>query len=351
MNIKKFILKSSLFVLPFLLCHIANLLFYDPNEGDLIRIGYIYGNSSPISSITSQYNLPKMYTSLSELDFNENKKFDLFVIGDSFSNQGSRCYKNFLANKNISVLHADPKLVDGRPIQFTVETLNSSFFDTVDVDYIVLQSVLREFNQRNENLNLDQKMDVNSLSIRLKNTSRESWFNEMLFFSDATVKAPLSFLQYKLFSKTKLYDTYRLRSIRDDLFSNNPKDLLFYKNDIENMNFKNDPARVANSVSTLNKIHSLAKKKGIKIIVLISPDKYDLYYPFIENKENQPEPLFFSFYDNMSKKYLNVDTYSLLTSMIQTTNDVYFYDDTHWSPKAAEKIAEEIFITINKENM
>jgi len=66
---KKFIIKTSLFVIPFLFLYLTNVLFCEYDQGDLVRLGYLYSNSSPKEQISKQYSLSKKYTLLSELNF------------------------------------------------------------------------------------------------------------------------------------------------------------------------------------------------------------------------------------------------------------------------------------------
>ena len=86
----------------------------------------------------------------------------------------------------------------------------------------------------------------------------------------------------------------------------------------------------------------------MKLIMLISPDKYDLYFNHIKNNESLTKPLFFQLYDQYKKNYTNVDAYKILSEKIESEKDVYYYDDTHWSPKGAKIIADDIYKIINR---
>jgi len=84
------------------------------------------------------------------------------------------------------------------------------------------------------------------------------------------------------------------------------------------------------------------------LIVLISPDKYDLYYPYIENKSAYLKPTFFSTYENAEKKYKNVDTYRVFSEKMSVEKDIYYYDDTHWSPVGGKIVVDEILRLMRK---
>ena len=344
---KKFILKTSIFTFPFVIFFSLNVFFYDQKEGDLIRLGYLYSNPTPKSMITSQYNLHKHYTLLSEIDITSKKKFKIVTIGDSFSEQGNLGYKNFIGNNGVSVLHID-RFISGNPIQTLIQLLNSDLFDYVSTDYILLQSVERVLIQRIHEIDFNISIDLDGLSNDIKNQKREVPDDSLQFFSAPTIKAPITNILYSFDHKPFTSKTYKYKSINTNLFSNNPDDLLFYQDDIININSKNDKTSILKCIQALENVNELAAKKNIKLIVLISPDKYDIYYPFIKNNNKLTKPLFFSIYEPLEKEYINIESFKILTEEIKKERDIYFYDDTHWSPKGAEIIAEEIYNIISE---
>ncbi|HNK91045.1 MAG TPA: hypothetical protein PKN63_10835, partial [Chitinophagales bacterium] len=77
------------------------------------------------------------------------------------------------------------------------------------------------------------------------------------------------------------------------------------------------------------------------------PDKYDLYYSYIKNKNNFEQPILFEYFSSLEKQYIYVDAYNILKERLNDTKDIYYYDDTHWSPIGAKLIADEIQNKIN----
>lgn len=73
-----------------------------------------------------------------------------------------------------------------------------------------------------------------------------------------------------------------------------------------------------------------------------SPDKYDMYYDYIIDKNKYPRPLFFDFLETENKNYLYLDSKKILQKDFAGRKDIYFYDDTHSSPWATQIIAEEL---------
>ncbi|CAH8291489.1 acetyltransferase AlgX (SGNH hydrolase-like protein) [Mariniflexile fucanivorans] len=343
---KKIILKTSFFIIPFLFLHFINIFFYLNNEGDLNRIGYFYNNPSPMSKVSMQFSLSKQYTLTSELNLNTKTNFDVLTIGDSFSEQDSLGYKNFLAKEDISVLHID-RFLSENPIQKLIELINSDFFDFVSIKYVVLQSVEREFVQRFQKIDFSKSLTLSSMKSQINNYEEKVPKQNLAFFSKATLKIPLTNIQYLFNNKPNYSQTYKVDISRDNLFTGNPKHLLFFKDDIDYMAFKNDSLKIIECTNNLNKINSLLTKKNIQLIVLISPDKYDLYYPHIKYKNIFKEPKFFKFYNSLSKDYIHINALEILTREIEKNKDVYYYSSTHWSPIGASVIAKEIKKSIN----
>lgn len=346
---KKLILKSSIFILPFILLYSLNIFFYNKHEGDLVRLGYLYSNPLPQSEINNNFKISKHYKLLSEINLNKNHKFNVLTIGDSFSDQDTLGYNNYLASKGLSVLHID-KFISNNPLQYLIKLLNSDFFDSVKTDYIVLQSVERAFNLRANRLNFNSSTTKHIISEIIASHTTQEPDSSFHFFSTATIKAPINNLEYIFHSKPLLSKTYKFQSINNSLFSKEANDILVYEDDIAVMPTKNDSLKIYKSIASLNTVNTLLNKQNITLIVLLSPDKYDLYYNYIKDNLELPEPKFFSIYEPAKKSYININTFEILSEEIKHKKDLYFYDDTHWSPASTIIIADKIFNVIKTNN-
>jgi len=60
------------------------------------------------------------------------------------------------------------------------------------------------------------------------------------------------------------------------------------------------------------------------------------------NKVHYTKPLFFDLMKQMDKNYGYIDSKAILSQALQTKKDIYFFDDTHWSPWGSQLIAKEI---------
>ena len=223
---KKFIIKTSFFVAPFLIFYFINAVFYRKNEGDLARLGYIYNNPSPSSEVAAQYKaLEEKYIRISEADLDQNIKVDILTIGDSFSESRQVGYQNILANKGISVAHVDRFLSEENPIQVLIELINSDFFDRIKTEYVVLETVERYAVDRTSELSFTQSKSIDSIKTQIKEyeeknlkSTNPNELQKLEFFSDATVKIPLFNFQYLFLNRPFRSDVYRFKSENNLLF-------------------------------------------------------------------------------------------------------------------------------------
>lgn len=346
---KKFILNTLVFVVPFVGLYIFNLFNYSQRgaEGDLARMGYFYDNPSPRSVVDSVHVIPKQYKLLSEIGLSSKEKFDVMTIGDSFSEQDNLGWKNYLAATGTSVLHVDRFISGSNPIQTLVSLKNSGFFDQIQSEFVVLQSIERDLNDRTRNIDFDARLDLEILSQKVKQHKSATPNYDLQFFSDATLKMPFNNFQFFYTDKPIFSNTHQVKTTSTDLFSNSPDKLLFYKHDLRKMETKNDSLRTLNSIKVLGKISDFLAKRDIELIVLISPDKYDLYYSYITKKSNFVRPTFFAIYEGADKAYVNVDTYRIFSEKMGEEKDIYYYDDTHWSPVGGKIVVDEILKIMN----
>jgi len=337
---KKFILKSILFTAPFLLFYLLNAIYYIPNKGDLTRLGYLYDEAQSREDTFKGFYPEKKYTVLSELNLDTENSFDVFTIGDSFSEQGLLGYKNFLA-ENHSLLHMD-RFLSGNPVQKLIELINGDFFEKNKFNYVILQSVERVFVQRTQTIDSTKAIEIEELKKLINNYEPEPLKTHTPFFSDATLKVPITNVQYLFNEKPKFSQTYNVKTVNSNLFSGHKNNLLFFEDDINYLSFKNDSLKVLESNILINKISEMLSKKNIKLLLLISPDKYDLYYPEIKNKNKYERPLFFKYYNELSKDYLYINSLEVLNTELKIKKDVYYFDDTHWSPIGVKAITLEL---------
>lgn len=339
---RKFVIKSFLFIAPVLVVFIYTLLFYKTDQGDLIRIGYVaqYEKYNSEELFEADFKRKIFYKQISELDYKKKQHFRYLIIGDSFSDQEEHGYVNFLAENN-EVLYFDRELHDN-PLETVFGLLNGNFFEKIEVDVIIVQSVERSFVERA--FKLDSNVVITTDTIK-------TWINDMKWknkeelpdplFSDRMKKFVSYNFNYMFDDNAYVSKTYKVETTKE-LFSVNRKQLLFYGKDLESIERNSDEGNVSYLNDVLNNLSNRLKAKEIDLLILPAPDKYNVYYNYISNRERYLKPSFFEVFNVQNKNYdyLNLD--SLLKNMVKEHKDIYLYDDTHWSPIASKEIADKI---------
>lgn len=346
---KQFILKTSFFIIPFAVLYTISLLLYSTTEGpDLLRLGGIPNIHKDYHRAFS-FDIKEKFDKLSR---HTKTRYKILSIGDSFSEQAGYGYKNILAD-DFSVLHVD-RFISNNQIQTLINLTNGDFFNTYDIEYVILQHVERHIIDNTENIKLNDKITLHEidslikLQAEAKAGTEEKYTHQ--FFSKTTLEFPLSNLPKFFFQENYLSNeqVYNVDINSNSLFSNHSKKLLFYFYDLHSIDKNNNKKNIGSLNTILNTISLKLRQKNIKLIFLPSPDKYDFYYEYIADNKNLAKPLFFNLFKDVKKDYIYIDSKEILSSKVKNKQDIYFYDDTHWSPVASEIIAAKIKEEINK---
>lgn len=336
---RKFLINIAWFLFPIIAIHLFTFKYYVTDKADLLMLGYIidlYPNYHDL--FKKEYENKILYTEISEQP--KEKIYTALTIGDSFSELEGCGYKNYLAQNNgINILHIDRK-ISGNQIQTLYSLLNGDLFEQYHFKFVILQNIERHYIENAENIDTEKKLTCNEILelSKVKDPKRDDSYK---FPSDRVLKFPYYTVQYYL-QKTFLFNRVYKTPLSASLFSVDSKELLFYDRDLSAVAVNNDPVRVNNLNNRLNALHDLLKKKGVQLIVLPSPDKYDIYYDYIIDKQSFQKPLFFEYFNKLSKNYIYIDSKSILSEAVKHKKDIYYYDDTHWSPWAAQLVAKEI---------
>jgi hypothetical protein len=318
---------------------------FSTEKGDLLKIGYVADVSSYDTDklFGEEFKRKKYFTSISELDLNKKSKFKILVIGDSFSDQENFGYPNYLAESNKNSLLKLDRNFHKNPFETLFGIINGDLLDSIKVEYIVVQSVEREIPLRTD-INESAILTIDSLK-KIKEAKKsliniDSKQTDKLF-SDRIPKFTTLNIGYNFDDNGFYSETYIVKTKRT-LFTVNNTNLMFYFEDLKTLNDNSNREKLENLNTQFNFLTSKLSEKGIKLIVLISPDKYGIYYDEITKKEKYPKPQFFEIFNTLPKSYLFVNSEVLLKKAITEKSDLYFYDDTHWSPNASKIIAKEI---------
>ena len=116
-------------------------------------------------------------------------------------------------------------------------------------------------------------------------------------------------------------------------------DLFFYYSDLIYPNEE----QIKIAISKLNALFQLSRENGAYLFYVVAADKYDVYQEFATKKDFSRKKLldYFIEYENNNPFFVNTKTV-LEIKATQGVKDLYYSDDTHWSPIGAKTVAEEI---------
>lgn len=118
--------------------------------------------------------------------------------------------------------------------------------------------------------------------------------------------------------------------------------VFFYKEDLLSCNIA--PEWLAYIAAQVDSLFVLAEEKGVNLYLLLVPDKYEIYYPYIK-QPTYPCPNVLDFLNYTDKKYLGhiINIKDVITLSTQSNEtDVYRLNDSHWSTHTAREIGHKI---------
>lgn len=278
-----------------------------------------------------------------EINFNDAELlkpygYSIFTIGDSFSQQGINGYQNILAHQldtailNIKFDRLNYKFYGSDAEQLAVSLLNSGFFDGLEGSTIIIESVERYF------VNRILKLDMGSAFVeedsRPINESRMNW-----------QKAFADWLKLKLGITENPVKKARLnkRFFSHPVFGS---ELFFYFGDLEKTDIAKDEYVVL--MSNLQKLYDKFNVKGLRLVYVIVPDKYDVYEDYIiDNPFGNKVTKDYIFQIQKSYNWVVFPLNELKAALRNNDEDLYYAHDTHWSYKGATILSTLIQNKIN----
>lgn len=331
---KRFLKKIAYTLLPVWLLAVLGVCYFTlvicPNAtGDIGRLAFIpfgheYGDRM-------EQNFPKkqVFTTVNSIDDLRNSHCDVITIGDSFSERQNDGYHNYLALKGLKVVNAKRTLYYN-PVTFAYEMMNLGIIDSTNASAIIVECVERSFDgfftgfsPRGELLEAGKGKEMLAGSPNEWSLMR---VRDFVVYHSGLMTPPIIKKQLS----------------RDFFTSDHPSTLYFYVDDIRTINSKD--SHIPTIKSTFRALLDKAQEKHVKLVVLVPPDKYDLYQqyivdnPYPEKKNNEKIRWIL---DNDAHVVLAKD---VLQPMVdQGEQDVYLYNDTHWSYKAASVVADQVY--------
>lgn len=306
--------------------------------GDLSRMGYITGLTHEREN---SINLPIRHITQPDSTIQN----DLITIGDSFS-QGNgwgknRYYQDYISsilNWNILNLPEYPRTRNY--IETILALSNSGFLDKYKTKYILIESTQRAITERFTKIeDYEIKIPLSKIeNFYTTSTNGDFGLPSVSPINNGNFKFVLYNLLYR-FSDRAYFSNVHKAKLNQELFSiGSGKELLYYHSDITSIK-SNTQASLEEVNNHLNRLAVFLKEKNIELIFMPAVSKYDLYSDFIVNNKYPKDP-FFEILRTLKKEYIFIDTKAILLGELHNgTKDVFYCDDTHWSYKASEAIA------------
>jgi hypothetical protein len=347
-HFKKFTLLTLLLIAIYIIYHISIWTFYSSKIfgredgmyiGDLGRMSYQVDSLYPRKL---HYTLEKRILNTKPY---QNQKVDILTIGDSFSNgvMGGKnpYYQDFLATKyNLNILNIMNITNKQHKLFETIISLyNNGWLKEHKPKLVIIESAQRGVYERfAKEFDFSQSdIAIDKLIVPVK--TKDSFIPNLSMINTANYKTPFYTIKYK-FKVRAQKDVVKL-NLSKNLFStqNYQHSLLFHYSDI--LYIKNNQNLVNKINENFNHLANLLQTLDIKLLFLVAPDKYSVYYDYIENNPFQ-ENKFFTLINPLHKDYLFIDTQTILRNSLQAGMlDLYYSDDTHWSYKASDMLTND----------
>ena len=345
----KFLKKTAWFVVPAFLMLLLTEIFYTDNNGDLFRMSYLADtfNYNQQELFKEDFARDKHFTRVAELNLKKKHKVKYLIVGDSFSDIGNVGYYNHLDNDSTATLlfYVD-RYINPNPLEILQGLINGNFFDNVEAEYIVLQSVERDFVRRRI-INKERLITTDTITATIKRHKKnaeklvqEEASKDKLFIN-RNLKFVANNLLYNFDDNAFFNDVYYVDAT-EKLFSSDKKKILFFSDDLSAYDDNSNLEYIKGLNNELNELSAKVKKYNSKLLVVPAPDKFGVYHGYIADKEKYKYSGFSEKLNAMDKSYLFIDSKTILTGLLKTQKDVYYFNDTHWSPAAARAIASEI---------
>ncbi len=310
--------------------------------GDLVRLSY---QSEFIDKRVQELTLPRRHDEGAEY---QGGPVDILTVGDSFSNGGAGgrnpYYQDYIASeKGLNVLNIRPlKSLGGRVAETLLALDESGVLERIAPKIVILGSGSREIVRRFGG-ELPWHPEITAAAIRdemaamRRHVLAEYQLQNVPILNTANYK----FLYYSAgYRVTPCMGRVCRLKLKRELFSAEAgNELLFFRKTLSFLP-EMTPGNIGRANDNLNRIARRLEAKGIRLYLMLSVSKYDLYYDEIAQNPFPPDPLF-GLLETLPKAYTLIDTKKILKPMVERgERDVFYADDTHWSFRASEAIVK-----------
>ena len=332
---KKFLIKFSYIVLPIyilMLGLVAYVTLYISPRADsdlgslaLIPFGVEYSQS------LKKYELKDtLFIKVNHTEELRNIHVNVLTVGDSFSQQGSAGYQTYMPGEGITVANCRRSLYES-PIQYASNILDWGVVDSTNIDVLVVEVVERDFALSIGNFK-ESKVEVPEPESTSDKEERNA--------NEWSLLRARDFILYRFAGRSPVYQV----TLDKDYFnSKEPRSLYFYYVDVAN-GLTIDEALRPKVKEVFDLLTHKAHERGIKLMLMMPVDKYDLYQDYIVDNP-YPHP-----------KRINEDVREILGDIPEVMlckdyllpllasgeKDVFLFDNSHWSWKGSQAVGKEL---------
>ena len=339
---KRFLIKIGFTVFPLWLA-IVGLVFYYyhtivPNmQGDLGRLGKI--PTKLFYERDSDKAVQKtLFSTIEYIDSIQSDTFDIMTCGDSFSQIDLYGYQNFMSIKGSRIINYFPNgPLRWNPFQSASDLMNLGFIDSTKVKALIIESVERSLYKRL--CDLDFTHVLLGEEHEITKHSDDNWN-----LSEAKI-----YLDFRLGLKDDEYPVKHL-NMKKQLFSGaKGRSLYFYHEDVVENGLSIPKVFYTKIRANVDSLYGIASEKGIRLFILVCPDKYDLYQDYIEDNPYPRKTVNEDFREIVGNRDdIIIGKEILLPYLKKGEKDMYYLDDTHWTYKSAKIIADTLTNLYNK---
>ena len=340
---KKFLIKISYTLLPVWLFFVVFAIYLwvsNDNTGDLMRLALIKSDPGYVDSIRSALLPDVYYKQLNSDSLLRQDTCDVLVFGDSFSHGGGvgkwGDYVNYLAhdgNLKVTVFS-----YQDNPVQMAYDALNLGIIDSTRVRNLVVEEIERYIDSRHSVFVTTDTCIVQNTTLQVAAKADDDKPPKESYSPLLRVK---DYIFYHCFGANPIYDA----RLSIPAFGGMSPDLLYFYNEDVKLGVNLSSGQRNRIVSNYKRLITLARERGVNLILLIACDKYDLYQDWIVDNPYPAKTLNedISQWMTPDERQHFIFAKEVLHPLVeQGVKDVYLFNDTHWSPASSRIIAGEV---------
>lgn len=343
---KKFLIKISYTVLPLWLLFVGSVfyvsLFVSPRaSGDLgalacIPFGYEYDEL-----IAAQAPNDTLFMTVNSEEELQTLDVDVLSIGDSFSQQVSGSYQNYLALSGLSVANCSWMLFSS-PLQYAYNLLEQGILDSTRVRVLVVETGERLFETEVYKFSPGRPNIPKSSG----SSSQKGEEGKAKNANEWSLSRARDMLLHRLGMNSAVYSAQLSR----ELFSSDePSTLYFYHEDISN-GMSLSPAVEGKAKAVQATLREKAAERGVRFMWVVATDKYDLYQDYIVDNTFRRKTVMEDISRMLGDSRDLLLTKDVLLPLVESgEKDVYLFNDSHWSYKGTKAVAQELYERIEKD--